>query len=60
MVYNPYNEEVNFVCLKKEVVPAIPPTPFVCTDYADYTFAEFEAISDLTAEIEQCRFINFN
>lgn len=60
MTYNPFNEEVNFVCLKKEVILAIPPSPLVCSDYADFTFAQFEALPNLSIDIEQCRFENFN
>lgn len=60
MTYNPNTQEVNFVCLKKDVILANPPSPFVCSDYADYTFAQFEAIPDLSMDIEQCRFLNFN
>jgi hypothetical protein len=60
MTYNPFNEEVNFVCLKKEVILRNPPSPFICTDYADFTFADFEALPNLSIDIEQCRFENFN
>ena len=60
MTYNPFNEEVNFVCLKKDVILVNPPSPLVCTDYADFTFADFEALPDLSIDIEQCRFQNFN
>lgn len=60
MTYNPNTEEVNFLCLKKSVILINPPSPFICTDYADYTFADFEALPDLSIDIEQCRFVNFN
>jgi hypothetical protein len=60
MTYNPNTESVKFVCLKKEVTPITPPDPFVCTDYADYTFADFEALPNLSSSIEQCIFANFN
>lgn len=60
MTYNPFNEKVNFVCLKKDVILINPPSPLVCTDYADFTFADFEALPNLSIDIEQCRFENFN
>lgn len=60
MTYNPNTEEVDFVCLKKDVIPFNPAPSLVCSDYADYTFAMFEALPDLSTDIEQCRFINFN
>lgn len=60
MIYNSNNEEASFVCLKKELILIDPPSAFVCADYADYTFAGFEALPGLSADIEQCRFINFN
>lgn len=60
MTYNPNTQEVNFVTLKKDLIPAVPPSPLVCSDYADYIFADFEALPDLSPDIEQCRFVNFN
>lgn len=60
MTYNPNTGEVDFVCLKKDVIPFNPVPALVCSDYADYTFADFEALPDLSMDIEQCRFINFN
>jgi hypothetical protein len=60
MTYNPNTEEVDFVCLKKDVIPFNLVPALVCSDYADYTFAMFEALPDLSTDIEQCRFINFN
>jgi len=60
MVYNPNSQLVEFTTLKKKVIPRIAPDPFICSDYADYTFAQFEALPDLSTDIEECRFVNFN
>lgn len=60
LTYNPNTEECTFLCLKKEVIPAETPISLVCSDYSDYSFANFEALPDLSQDIEQCRFINFN
>lgn len=60
MKYSPITEKVNFLFLKKKVIPLIPIPTLVCSDYADYTFADFEALPNLSADIEQCRFLNFN
>jgi len=45
---------------KKEVILVNPPSALVCSDYANYTFAGFEALPNLSEDIEQCRFLNFN
>lgn len=60
MKYSPVTEKVTFLFLKKKVIPLIPIPTLVCSDYADYTFADFEALPNLSPEIEQCRFLNFN
>jgi hypothetical protein len=60
MTYSPVTEKVTFTFLKKKVIPLIPVPTFVCSDYADYTFAMFEALPNLSPDIEQCRFLNFN
>ena len=60
MKYSPVTEKVTFLFLKKKVIPLIPPPTLVCSDYSDYTFADFEALPNLSPEIEQCRFLNFN
>lgn len=60
MTYNPNTESVKFLCLKKEMVPVTPEPPFVCSDYANDDFAEFEAMPDLSQDIEQCIFANFD
>lgn len=60
MKYSPVTEKVTFLFLKKKVIPLIPPPTLVCSDYSDYTFADFEALPNLSTEIEQCRFLNFN
>lgn len=60
LAYNPNTENCDFVCLKKEVILLNPPSALVCADYSDYTFAMFEALPDLSIDIEQCRFVNFN
>lgn len=60
MKYSPVTEKVTFTFLKKKVIPLIPVPTLVCSDYADYTFADFEALPNLSQEIEQCRFLNFN
>lgn len=59
MRYSPQNEQVEFTLLKKKVIPVVPPPAFDCTLYANYTFADFEAIPDLSPDIEQCRFLIF-
>lgn len=60
MKYSPVTEKVTFTFLKKKVIPLIPIPTLVCSDYADYTFAMFEALPNLSQDIEQCRFLNFN
>ena len=60
MKYSPVTEKVTFLFLKKKVIPLIPIPTLVCSDYADYTFADFEATPNLPLQIEQCRFLNFN
>ncbi len=60
MKYSPVTEKVTFTFLKKKVIPLIPVPTLVCSDYADYTFADFEATPNLPLTIEQCRFLNFN
>ena|GEM_PF-1972740 len=60
MKYSPVTEKVTFTFLKKKVIPLIPIQTLVCSDYADYTFAMIEALPNLSADIEQCRFLNFN
>lgn len=60
MKYSPVTEKVTFLFLKKKVIPLIPIPTLVCSDYSDYTFADFEALPNLSPEIEQCRFLNFN
>ena len=60
MKYSPVTEKVTFLFLKKKVIPLIPPPTLICSDYSDYTFADFEALPNLSQEIEQCRFLNFN
>lgn len=60
MKYSPVTEKTTFLFLKKKVIPLIPVPTLVCSDYSDYTFAMFEALPNLSTEIEQCRFLNFN
>lgn len=60
MSYNPNSELVSFELLKKRFINVLNPDEFNCLDYADYTFAMFEATPDLSASIEECRFENFN
>ena len=60
MKYSPVTEKVTFLFLKKKVIPLIPIPTLVCSDYSDYTFADFEALPNLSQDIEQCRFLNFN
>jgi hypothetical protein len=60
MKYSPVTEKVTFTFLKKKVIPLIPVPTLVCSDYANYDFADFEALPNLSTDIEQCRFLNFN
>jgi len=56
LTYSPATELGTFVLYKKYIPLG---TPFDCTDYSNYTFAEFESATGLPIEIEQCRFNNF-
>ncbi len=60
MKYSPVTEKVTFLFLKKKVIPLIPIPTLVCSDYSNFTFADFEALPNLSPDIEQCRFLNFN
>lgn len=57
--YNPNTEKVTFKVLKKEII-YINEQPFNCSEYADWTFGDFEAKPDLSKKIELCRFQSFN
>lgn len=61
MEWSPNTEKVFFKLLKYKVLlnNTIPPDQENCQDYADWTFADFEA-SNIGDWIEDCRFDNFN
>ncbi len=60
MKYQPLSEEVDFKMLKK-FVPSQPPTVLPdCSDYADFTFEDFESTEDDVRKLEECRFDDFN
>jgi hypothetical protein len=54
--YNPESELGSFTLRQKFVDNNI---PFDCSQYATFDFAEFEASTGIPADIEQCRFENF-
>jgi len=58
MKYNPNNEEVHFKCLKAGLNRVTP--EMSCSDYASFTFEDFENEIDLPSFIENCTFANFN
>lgn len=61
MEWSPATEKVFFKLLKYKVLlnNTVPPDQENCQDYADWTFADFEA-SDIGVWIEDCRFQDFN
>ncbi|PMD94837.1 hypothetical protein BWI97_15685 [Siphonobacter sp. BAB-5405] len=60
MKYKPLSEQVDFKLLKK-FVPSQPPILLPeCSDYADWTFLDFENTTDDVRKLEECRFDDFS